>query len=125
VLNTRVVVNGQNIQTLSGAAFMKMEAQEIAALSRDELVRLAFRGRAIAAAIATYIESTKTQANFDIRAEAEVLNMKPQDIAALSKDELEGLVLHSQEALDRCPFKPGCRFVLAHNNVLSQHTFSL
>jgi hypothetical protein len=34
--------------------------------------------------------------------------MTPQDIAALSKDELEQLMLRSQEVLTRCPIKPGC-----------------
>ena len=62
-------------ETLSGTAFMKMEAQEIAALSRDELVRLAFRVRAIMEAIATYLRATKTTddetfVNFDIESEA-------------------------------------------------------
>jgi hypothetical protein len=121
------------IETLTGAAFMRMETQEIAALSRDELVRLAFRIRSIMAAIATYTraaEKTTTEVikttvtatttttttmmttvtvNFDIQSVADYENMKPQDIVALSKDELEQLALRGQEILQRCPIKPGCR----------------
>ena len=127
----------KTFETLSGAAFDKMERQEIAALSRDELVRLAFRIGAIMAAIATYIKATKKEESdetmmqamnfgkatkeeksdgttaevmgFDIQSEAELLTMKPEDIAALSKDELEQLALRGQEILQRCPIKPGCR----------------
>ena len=102
-----------SFETLSGAAFMKMEAQEIAALSREELVSLAIRVRANMEAIARYIkavEETTEMVNFDIQSEAdELMAMTLQDIAALSKDELEQLVIHSQEILERCPIKPGCR----------------
>ena len=99
-------------ETLSGAAFMKMEPQEIAALSRDELVRLAFRVRAIMAAIATYLRSTDTTEMvkiFDIQCVTDYESMKPQDITALTKDELVQLALRGQEILQRCPIKPGCR----------------
>jgi hypothetical protein len=107
----------QTFQTMAGAAFMEMGAAEVAALSREELVRLTFRGRAIASTIATYIEAIKSEIGttrsmvdaFDIQAEADVLKMKPQDIAELSKERLEKLVLQSQEVMERCPFKPGCR----------------
>ena len=102
----------KTFDTLPGAAFMKMEPQEIAALSRDELVRLAFCVRAIMAAIATYIkavEETTEMVNFDIQGETELLRMKPQDIAALAKDAVELLVLRGQEIMQRCPIKPGCR----------------
>ena len=102
----------KTFETLSGAALMKMEPQEIAALSRDELVRLAFRVQAIMSAIATYIkavEETTEMVNFDIQSETELLRMKPEDIAALAKDELEQLVLRGQEIMQRCPIKPGCR----------------
>jgi hypothetical protein len=101
----------KTFETLSGAAFMKMEPQEIAALSRDEQVRLAFRIRAIMAAIATYMRATETteMVNFDIQCVVDYESMKPQDIAALSKDELEQLALRGQEILQRCPIKPGCR----------------
>jgi hypothetical protein len=115
----------QTFQTMTGAAFMAMGAAEVAALSREELVRLTFRGRAIAGAIATYIEATKsrkrttrsTVAAFDIQAEADVLKMKPQDIAELSKEGLEKLVLQSQEVMERCPFKPGCRSAIFVENM--------
>ena len=101
----------ETFETLSGAAFMKMEPQEIAALSRDEQVRLAFRIRAIMVAIATYFSATETTeiVNFDIQCVVDYESMKPQDIAALSKDELEQLALRGQEILQRCPIKPGCR----------------
>jgi hypothetical protein len=115
----------KTFETLAGAAFMKMDFQEIAALSRDEQVRLAFRIRAIMVAIATYIKAVKKKKNddgtikendgttaaiFDIQSEADLLNMKPQYIAALSKDELEQLALRSQDVLKQCPIKAGCRF---------------
>jgi hypothetical protein len=48
------------LATLSGAAFMKMQSQEIAALSRAELVRLAFRIRAVMGTIATYLRAIET-----------------------------------------------------------------
>ena len=125
----------KTFETLSGAAFMKMEPQEIAALSRDEQVRLAFRIRAIMAAIATYMRAAETttttttvmtttvtaamitttsmvttvRVNFDIQCVADYESMKPQDIAALSKYELEQLALNGQEILQQCPIKPGCR----------------
>jgi hypothetical protein len=44
----------KTLATLSGAAFMKMRPQEIAALSRNELVRLVFRIRALMGTIATF-----------------------------------------------------------------------
>jgi hypothetical protein len=49
------------------------------------------------------------KSNYDIEAEAEVLRMTPQVLAALSKDELEQLALRSQEVLSNSPIKPGCR----------------
>ena len=108
----------KSFKTLTGAAFMDMKPQEIGALSRDELVHLTFRIRAIMEAIAAYIKSTETEkrntssspATFDIQSEAEVLNLTAEFIAALSKDELEQLALRNQDVLDRCPIKPGCRF---------------
>jgi hypothetical protein len=69
--------------------------QVLASCSRVELERL--------------IEATKARAIFDIQTEAEVMDMTPQQIAALSKDELEELTLRSQDVLNRCPIKPGCR----------------
>ena len=67
-------------------------------------------------AIATFIKATKATPSssatvFDIQSEAEVPKLKPEEIAALSKEELEQLALRSQNVLDRCPIKPGCRFV--------------
>jgi hypothetical protein len=134
----------KTFETLTGAAFDKMERQEIAALSRDELVRLAFRIGAFMASIAMYMQTMKSNAmsdetmmqaisagkatkeknyyddydnqeiiSFDIhQSEAELLNMTRQELAALSKDELEQLALRSQDVLKRCPIKPGCRLVL-------------
>ena len=63
------------------------------------------------AAIATHMRATETteMVNFDIQCVAELESMKPQDIAALSKEELETLALRGQEILQRCPIKPGCR----------------
>jgi hypothetical protein len=119
------------LATLSGAAFIQMQPQEIAALSKDELVRLSFRIRAIMGTIATYLRATETttvsvettkltttttttvvKSNYDIEAEAEVLRMTPQVVAALSKDELEQLALRSQEVLRNSPIRPGCRLGL-------------
>jgi hypothetical protein len=101
------------LATLSGAAFLKMQPHEIAALSRDELVRLAFRIRAIMGTIATYLRAGKvllTPEIYDtIVAVADCLRLKPQEINALSKDELEQLALRSQEVLRKSPIKPGCR----------------
>ena len=101
------------METLSGAAFMEMQPQEIAALSRDELVRLSFRVRAIMGTIATYLRAGKillTPEIYDtIVAVADCLRIKPQEINALSKDELEQLALRSQEVLSNSPIKPGCR----------------
>jgi hypothetical protein len=69
----------ETFESLSGAAFIKMEAQEIAALSRDELVRLALRSRAILTAVATLSAESADRLSV-----AEVLTMQPQEIAALS-----------------------------------------
>jgi hypothetical protein len=103
----------KTLATLSGTAFMKMQPQEIAALSRDELVRLSFRVRAIMGTIATYLRAWKillTPEIYDtIVAVADCLRIKPQEINALSKDELEQLALRSQEVLSNSPIKPGCR----------------
>ena len=92
---------------------MKMEAQEIATLSRDDLVRLVFRVRTIMATVLTYIkaveETTEMVNNFDIKCMADYESKEPQDIAALAKEELEQLVLRGQEIMQRCPIKPGCR----------------
>ena len=102
----------RTFETLSGAAFMKMETQEIAALSREELLCLVSRVRAFMAAIAKFFRATNTTEiaeNFDIKCVADYESMKSQDIAALSKEELEQLALRGQEILQRCPIKPGCR----------------
>ena len=99
-------------ETLSGAAFMKMEAQEFAALSREELVRLALRSCAVLAKISAYINSTDETLNetmAETLAETDLLIFKPQDIAALSKDELEQLVLKNRDLMTNSPIKPGCR----------------
>ena len=125
----RTKLNMKNsFETLSGAAFMKMEPQEIATLSREELVRLAFRIKAFMAVIATYVRGlerttttvvttnltttttvTTVKSTFDIQCIADYESMKTQDIAALSKEKLEQLALNGQDILQRCPFKPGCR----------------
>jgi hypothetical protein len=101
------------LASLSGAAFMKMQPQQIAALSRDELVRLAFRIRAIMGTIATYLRAGKillTPEIYDtIVAVADCLKVGPKEINALSKDELVQLALRSQEVLSNSPIKPGCR----------------
>ncbi len=107
---TTVAAKMKTFDTLSGAAFDKMTPAELALLSRDELVALTFRVRAVMGAIAAYIAATESQATFDIQAEATALNMTREAIAALSKDELEQLALSSQEILRDCPFKPGNRF---------------
>jgi hypothetical protein len=103
----------KTLATLSGAAFMKMQPQEIAELSRNELVRLSFRVRAIMGTIATYLRAWKillTPEIYDtIVAVADCLRIKPQEINALSKDELEQQALRSQEVLRNSPIKPGCR----------------
>jgi hypothetical protein len=107
---TAVAVKMKTFDTLSGAAFDKMTPAELALLSRDELVALTFRIRAIMGTIAAYITATESQVTFDIESEAKVLKMTRGAIAARSKDELEQLALISQEILRRCPFKPGNRF---------------
>jgi hypothetical protein len=103
----------KTLATLSGAAFMKMLPQEIAELSRDELLRLSSRVRAIMGTIATYTRAGKfllTPEIYDtIVAVADCLRIKPQEINALSKDELEQLALRRQEVLRNSPIKPGCR----------------
>ena len=68
-----------SFETLSGAALMKMEAKEFAALSRGELVRLALRSRAIVTAVATLSADNNTVDRLSV---SEVLNMQPQDIIA-------------------------------------------
>ena len=104
----------KKFETLSGIVFGSMKSQEIAALSRDELVCLAYRVRALMAAIATYLRGTNVTdmmvvENFDTQCVADFESMKPEDIAALSKDELEQLVLRGQGILQQCPIKSGCR----------------
>ena len=110
---TATAMASTKMETLSGAAFMEMQPQEIAALSRDELVRLSFRIRAIMGTIATYLRAGKiflTPEIYDtIVAVADCLRIKPQEINALSKHELEQLVLRGQEVLRNSPIKPGCR----------------
>jgi hypothetical protein len=107
---TTVAVKMKTFDTLSGAAFDKMTSAELALLSRDELIALTFRIRAVMGAIAAYITATESHAIFDIEPEAKALKMTREAIAALSKNELEHLALSSQEILRRCPFKPGNRF---------------
>jgi F-box/leucine-rich repeat protein 2/20 len=115
--------------SLTGAAFVLLTSEEIAALSRVELERLTFRSRALTATIATYIKAAETATTtetavmtttittttnntvkFDIQAEAEVLKLTPQELAALSTHDLEQLLLRSQAVMRRCPFKSGCSF---------------
>ena len=115
----------KTFETLTGAAFMKMEPQEFAALSRDELVRLAFLLRAIMSAIATFLRGMETtttavvttklttttvvttvKSTFDIQCVADYESM---NITALSREKLEQLALDGQDILQRCPIKPGCR----------------
>jgi hypothetical protein len=108
---TTATTKMRTFDTLTGAAFMKMEPRVIASLSREEQVRLAFRIRAIMGAIATYMRAMGTTGhmNFQFLAEFEV--MKPQDIAALLKEVLEELARRAQAVLILTPFKPGCRSV--------------
>jgi hypothetical protein len=123
--------------SLTGAAFVLLKPEEIAALSRVELERLTIRSRALIASIATYIKTaetatttvtttvtttetavttttitttTKSTMKFDIQAEAEVLKVTPQELAVLSTHDLEQLVLRTQAVMRRCPFKSGCSF---------------
>ena len=84
----------KTFKTLSGADFLKMEPEEIGtALSRDELMQLAFRIKALFATIANYRENSIT---FDT-------------IAALPKVELEQLGRRGQDIKRRSPFMPGSR----------------
>ena len=84
--------------TFTGAAFMRMQPQEISALEREEQVRLVVRIRAIIGAIASYMRVTEkiTTVNAAIVLEglADFEKLKPQDIAALSKEQLELLGLY-------------------------------
>ena len=96
-------------QTLSGAALMKLHAQEIAALSRIELVRLVMRSKAIVTAVATLSADEKTVDRLTV---AEVLNMQPQDIiaalssASSSASAASSPILLSSEPL---PWRPNTR----------------
>ena len=112
----------QTTKTLSGADFLKTEQEEFAALSRDELVHLVFRCQSLLRAINQYMTNSSqttttavatndSSSSFDIyQSVADYLQIKTQDIAALSKDELEQLVLRGQDIMRRSPIKPGCRF---------------
>ena len=91
-----------------------MEPQEFAALSKDEMVRLLLRCQVIVSAIQTYMQTTsetkETYHEFHGQNGAVYQQINAQDMAALSKDELEQLVLRCQDIIRRSPIKPGCRF---------------
>jgi hypothetical protein len=94
----------ETFETLSGAAFIKMEPQDDAALSRDELLRLVLRSRAIVTAIATL--STETANPLSV---AEILNMQPQEIAALSEQDPSSTSSSSLLPSEPLPWRPNTR----------------
>ena len=81
----------ETFETLSGAAFIKMEPQDITALSRDALLQLVFRCKAIVTAIATLTVTAETAAaNNPQSVVAQILNMQSKEIvAALSSKKQE------------------------------------
>ena len=68
----------QKFDTLTGTAFIKMEPLDINALSRDALLLLVFRSRAIVGAIATLGSATAEP----IMSVADVLELQPMEITA-------------------------------------------
>ena len=102
----------KTFKTLSGTAFAEMDPQEVAELSREELLDLAFRGRAVLSDIVAYMEATNASemTNFQCMADSGFLSLQPQDLAALADNMLKILVSLCQVIISLSPFKPGCRF---------------
>ena len=100
----------RTFKTLSGCALTEMDPKEINELSREELLDLAFRGRAVLSDIATYMEATSATEMENFKRIVDFLSLQPQDIAALTDNMLKKLVTLCQVIISLSPFKPGCRF---------------